>query len=118
MQAMPERSTGWWISPAIPTIANCVLAALWVFSTAGGWAVSAFCGNAEERDGTCAADVAMAEGASVPLAVVAAFIAVTAWAVPAVRRRYDRLDGFLTVAALVWVAAEGVLFVGGYVAKP
>ncbi|GLZ12071.1 hypothetical protein Acsp04_23060 [Actinomadura sp. NBRC 104425] len=79
--------------------------------------MSAFCGEAGERDDTCAADVAMAEVASVPPAVVAAFIAVVAWAVPAVRRRYARLDGLLTVAALVWVAAEGVLFVGGYVAK-
>ncbi|GAA4143191.1 hypothetical protein [Actinomadura keratinilytica] len=118
MQATPERSAGWWISPAIPTIANFVLAALWVFSTAGGWAESAFCEEAGERDGTCAADVAMAEAASIPLAVAAAFVAVGAWAVPAVRRRYARLDGLLTVAALIWVAAEGVLFVGGYAAKP
>ncbi|PRX00878.1 UNVERIFIED_ORG: hypothetical protein CLV66_1321 [Actinomadura viridilutea] len=115
---MPERSSGWWISPAIPTIANCALAALWVFSTIGGWGVRAFCGEGEQRDPKCAADVDLAEVLSVPLAVLAVALAVAAWALPAVRRRDDRLDGLLTVAAFFWVAAEGVLFVGGYVAKP
>jgi hypothetical protein len=37
---------------------------------------------------------------------------------PGVRRRPSRLDVTLTVAAFVWVIAEGVLFIGGYLAKP
>jgi hypothetical protein len=39
---MSGRPNGWWISPAIPTIANCALAVLWVFSALGGWGDAAF----------------------------------------------------------------------------
>jgi uncharacterized BrkB/YihY/UPF0761 family membrane protein len=118
VEAMPERSNAWWISPVIPTIANCALAVLWIFSTVGGWGVAAFCGSGDQRNTTCAADVNTAVIISMPPALLAAAIAVLSWAIPGVRRRADRLDAFLIVAAAVWILAEGILFVGGYVAKP
>lgn len=118
MQATPGRPNSWWISPAIPTIANCVLAALWVFSAVGGWGDAAFCGEDEERDPGCGAGFQDAVRVSAPIAAVGAILAVTAWSVPRLRRRPDRLDALLTGAAFVWVLAEGVLFIGGYLAKP
>jgi hypothetical protein len=114
---MPGRTNGWWISPAIPTIANVVLAVLWTFSALGGWGDAAFCGEDERHDPACGSDFDHAVQASAPLAVLAAVIAVTAWSLPSVRRRPDRLDAVLTGAAFVWVLAEGVLFIGGYLAK-
>ncbi len=114
---MSERPNGWWISPAIPTIANCALAALWIFSALGGWGEAAFCGEDEGHDPSCAAGFDDAVRVSAPVAVIAAALAVTAWTVPAVRRRPYRLDVLLAVAAFTWVIAEGVLFVGGYQAK-
>ncbi|MFG2006780.1 hypothetical protein ACGFNU_47305 [Spirillospora sp. NPDC048911] len=118
MQAMPGRSNGWWISPAIPTIANAVLATLWAFSALGGWGDAAFCGDADEHDAACGADFDIAVRFSVAPAGLAAMIALAAWALPHVRRNDDRLDALLTVAAFIWVFAEGVLFIGGLVAKP
>ncbi|TDC74360.1 hypothetical protein [Actinomadura sp. 7K507] len=118
MQVAPSRPGDWWVSPAIPTIANCVLGVLWVFSALGGWGDAAFCGEGEAYDPGCGAGFQDAVRLSAPVAVLAAAIAVTAWSIPRVRRRPDRLDALLTVAAFVWVFAEGVLFIGGYLAKP
>lgn len=115
---MPRRSDSWWVSPAIPTIANCVLAVLWAFSALGGWGDAAFCGEGAKRDPGCGAGFDDAVRVSAPAAVIAAIVAVTAWSVPGVRRRPDRLDALLTGAAFVWVLAEGILFIGGYLAKP
>ncbi|WP_433333058.1 hypothetical protein [Spirillospora sp. CA-294931] len=114
---MSGRQNGWWISPAIPTIANCLLALLWGFSAYGGWGDAAFCGEAEARDPVCSSDFELAVLFSVPPAVLAAAIAVAAWALPSTRHRPDRLDALLTIAAIVWILAEGILFIGGYVAK-
>ncbi|MFA1551900.1 hypothetical protein [Actinomadura chokoriensis] len=118
MQATPGRANSWRISPAIPTIANCALAVLWFFSALGGWGDAAFCGEDDRHDPGCGAGFDDAVRLASPVAVLAAAIAVSAWAVPGVRRRPDRLDVFLTVAAFVWVFAEAVLFVGGYLAQP
>lgn len=115
---MQGRSGSWWISPAIPTIANCVLALLWFFSALGGWGDAAFCGEDDRHDPGCGAGFDDAVRLSSPVAVLAVVIAVTAWAMHSARRRPDRLDALLTVAAFVWVLAEAVLFVGGYLAKP
>lgn len=115
---MSGSPNGWWISPAIPTIANCALAVLWAFSALGGWGDAAFCGEDEARDPGCGAGFDDAVRLSAPVAVIAAAVAVTAWSMPGVRRRPRRLDVTLTVAAFAWVVAEGVLFVGGYLAKP
>jgi hypothetical protein len=118
VQAMPGRTYGLWISPAIPTIANCALAALWFFSALGGWGDAAFCGQDDGHDPGCGADFDDAVRLSAPVAVVAAAMAVSAWALHGIQRRPGRLDAFLTVAAIVWVLAEALLFVGGYLAKP
>ncbi|MEU8347634.1 hypothetical protein AB0C74_38545 [Spirillospora sp. NPDC048832] len=118
MQAMPDRSNSWRISPAIPTIANCALAALWFFSALGGWGDAAFCGEDDGHDPGCGAGFTDAVRLSSPLALLATAIAITAWAARTIRRWPDRLDAFLTVAAIIWVLAEAVLFIGGYLAKP
>ncbi len=115
---MPERTNGWWVSPALPTIANCMLAVLWFFSAVGGWGDAAFCGEADRHDPGCAAGFDDAVRLSGAVALLAAALAVTAWALHGVRRRPGRLDALLTVAAFVWVLAEAVLFVGGYLAQP
>jgi hypothetical protein len=117
VEAMPRRPNGWWISPVIPTIANCVLALLWGFSALGGWGDAAFCGDAEQHDPGCGADFDHAVLLSTPPALLAAVIVVVAWSLPGVRRRPSRLDAWLVIAALVWVLAEGILFVGGYIAQ-
>ncbi|RKS71268.1 hypothetical protein BZB76_5757 [Actinomadura pelletieri DSM 43383] len=114
---MPGRSDSWWISPAVPTIANSVLAVLWLFSAVGGWGDAAFCGEDEQRDQRCSAAFDDAVRVSAPLAVLATVLVVTAWSMPGVRRRPDRLDTLLAVAAVTWVLAEGVLFIGGYLAE-
>jgi hypothetical protein len=118
VQVMPERANGWWISPAIPTIANCVLAALWFFSALGGWGDAAFCGEDDRRDPGCSAGFDDAVRLSAPVALLAVGLVAAAWALHGIRRRPGRLDALLTVAAFVWVLAEAVLFVGGYLAKP
>ncbi|MQY04303.1 hypothetical protein [Actinomadura macrotermitis] len=111
---MPGRPDGWWISPAIPTIANGVLALLWGFSALGGWGDAAFCGESGLYDRACGDHFRIAVLASAPVAAVAALLAVAAWLVPSLRRRPDRLDSVLATAALIWVLAEGILFIGGY----
>lgn len=101
----------------IPTVANCALILLWVFSGFGGWGEAAFCADGETRDLRCAGRFDDAIAVSLVPAVVAAVIAVAAWVLPRIRRDDARLDRTLTISALVWVAAEAVLFVGGMLAK-
>ena len=118
MQVPPERSSEWWISPAIPTIANVALAAFWGFSTLGDWGYTAFCGASGARDAECAAGFDQVVAVSLVPAALAVVIALGAWLLPRIRRDAERLDGLLATSAFVWVAAEAVLFVGGYLAKP
>ena len=117
MQGPSRYTSGWWISPAIPATANCTLALLWAFSGFGGWGESAFCADEENRDPRCVGRFGDAVAVSLVPAVVAAIIALAAWALPRIRRNDARLDRALTISALVWVAAEAVLFVGGMLAK-
>jgi hypothetical protein len=114
---MPGRQNDWWISPAIPTIANGVLAALWGFSAFGGWGNAAFCHDGGPLDLQCADGFDTAIGISIVPALLAALIALGAWALPAVRRDSDLLDILLTGAAFLWVIAEGILFIGGYLVQ-
>jgi hypothetical protein len=118
VQVTPERMNGWWISPALPTIANCLLAVLWGFSTAGGWGETAFCGTEADHGGACASGFRVAVLISIAPAALAAITAAVSWALPQVRHRPARLDALLTAAAALWILAEGVLFIGGYLAKP
>jgi hypothetical protein len=117
VQATPGRQGRWWISPAIPTIANLTLAALWAFSAFGGWGTAAFCADGAKQP-DCVDRVHFVVGVSAVPAVLAAVVALGSWALPGVRRNADRLDDLLSVAALCWIAAETILFVGGYLAKP
>lgn len=115
---MPGRSDRWRISPAIPTIANLTLAALWGFSAVGGWGEAAFCGEADHLDQHCADRFDRTVVISLTPAALATVLALAAWALPPIRRLPDRLDSLLISAAVLWVLAEGILFIGGYLAKP
>jgi hypothetical protein len=117
VQVISDRPNGWWVSPVLPTIANCLLAVLWAFSSAGGWGEAAFCGEDAQRDPVCASDFEFAVTLSLPAAALAAAVVFVSWTLPGLRRRPQRLDALLTVAAAIWVVAEGILFVGGYLAK-
>src|ERR671915_2292631 len=84
VQASPGRQNRWWISPAIPTIANIALAVLWAFSAFGGWGRTAFCGDeAAARD--CTDGVGLAEAVSAVPAAIEAALALGSW--PAASRR-------------------------------
>ncbi|WP_147312249.1 hypothetical protein [Thermomonospora umbrina] len=99
-------------------MANVALAALWAFSALGGWGAEAFCGEGGNRDAGCGAAFDTAVLASLGAALPAAVTVVCAWALPGVRRDARRLDWVLALAAFMWLAAEGILVVGGYVAQP
>ncbi len=113
-----RQDEGWWISPAIPTIANGVLAALWAFSAFGGWGRTAFCRNGGPIDQGCSNGYDTTIVISLVPAVLAAVLAAASWALPSVRRDPTLLDTLLTIAALTWVVAQAVLFIGGYVVQP
>ncbi|WP_157408151.1 hypothetical protein [Actinomadura atramentaria] len=115
---MQERTDGRRISPAVPSIANLLLAALWACSTYGGWGESGFCGDGPARDPACSDGFAVAVLLSTPFAAAAAVLALASWASHDLRRRPSRNAARLTVAALGWVVAEGVLFLGGFVVQP
>ncbi|MBA9003347.1 hypothetical protein [Thermomonospora cellulosilytica] len=114
---MQSRAGGLRISPAIPTVANLALAALWACTALAGWGEQAFCGDIGHREPGCADGFGVAVLASLVLAVPAAAVAVAAWALPGTRRNAARLEAVLTLTALMWVAAEGILFVGGSLAQ-
>ncbi|MFD0902790.1 hypothetical protein [Actinomadura sediminis] len=117
MQVAPRRSGDWWISPAIPAVANAALAALWAFTALGGWGEQAFCGAGGAHDPTCATGFENAVLASLAVVIPAVVLALAAPAMSRVRRHPDRLGMMLTAAAFLWVGAEGILFLGGYLAQ-
>jgi hypothetical protein len=113
----PGRVEGWQISPVLPTIANCLLAALWGLSAYGGWGDTAFCAvDGGASNAACSQGFMDAVHWSLIAVVPAVLLAVGAWTF--VRQNTDRLDLLLTISAGLWVAAEGILFVGGYIAQP
>lgn len=99
----------------VPTICNAALLVLWLFSAFGGWGATAFCGDLAGAD--CLAGFDATVAISVPIATLAAVIAVAAWLVPWTRRSPDRLGAALVVAAFGWVVAEALLFGGGWLAQ-
>ncbi|RFU42689.1 hypothetical protein DZF91_05275 [Actinomadura logoneensis] len=117
MRIVPGRSNGRWLSPAVPTIATCVLAALWGFSAFGGWSDEAFCGEASAHDADCGDAVLRYVWLSVPAAFVGLGIGVMSWLLPGVRRRPGLLARNLSIAVCFWVLAETIMFVGGFLAK-
>jgi hypothetical protein len=113
-----RQDEGWWISPAIPTIANVVLGALWAFSAFGGWGRTAFCQDSGPLDQGCSSGFDTTIMISLVPALLATLLAAGAWLIPAVRRDPTLLDTLLTIAALSWVVAQAVLFLGGYLVQP
>jgi hypothetical protein len=101
-----------WIAPVIPVVANLLLAALWGLSVFAGWGLEAFCSTGEESDacGSRLGNVAVMSGI---FAIAAACCWAGAWIVPGVRRDPRRFSVLMSTAVGAWVAAEGVLFVGG-----
>lgn len=100
------------ISPAIPTVAVVLLAALWGLSVFAGWGLEAFCADGESS-GECAKRLDAVFTFSGLFAVVAGSAAVFAWLF-APRRAFMPL---MRVAVVGWVAAEAVLFAGGMLVR-
>lgn len=117
MQVAPRRTGEWRISPAIPAVANLTLAALWMFTAVGGWGEQAFCGAGAVTDRTCAAGVHDAVLVSLAAVIPAAGIILMAAVLYTARREPERLTSLLTVAAILWVLAEGIVFFGGHLAQ-
>ncbi|GAA3442535.1 hypothetical protein [Planomonospora venezuelensis] len=100
------------ISIVIPTVANALLAALWVMSVFAGWGTKAFC-----SDAGCAArmnEVALVSGL---FAAVAVCCTAAAWLPPAARRDDRRLMALTGAAAAAWTAAVGTVFAGGMIVR-
>ncbi|MDP9848487.1 hypothetical protein [Streptosporangium lutulentum] len=100
------------ISPAIPVVANLLLAALWGFSVFAGWGPEAFC-----SEGGCVERLDGVSRLSALFAVIAACCTAGAWLAPRARRDEDRLTALMIAALAVWVIAEGILFVGGLIVR-
>ncbi|MFV2179397.1 hypothetical protein ACFHW2_07505 [Actinomadura sp. LOL_016] len=99
-------------------MANAALAALWAFTAFGGWGEQAFCGVGGAHDPTCATGFENAVLSSLAVVIPAVVITLTALALRRVRHHPDRLGMMLTAAAFLWVGAEGIVFLGGYLAQP
>ncbi|MEU8804849.1 hypothetical protein [Spirillospora sp. NPDC048819] len=117
MQVAPRRTGEWRISPAIPALANLTLAALWLFTTLGGWGEQAFCGAVGVADQGCVDGVHNAVLVSLAAVIPSVGIILVALLLFRPRRDPDRLSGMLTAAAILWVFAEGVVFLGGHLAQ-
>ncbi|MDF5757822.1 hypothetical protein [Spongiactinospora sp. TRM90649] len=96
------------ISPVIPTVAVLLLAALWGASVYAGWGLEAFCSDGEPVS-ACAARLETVSTFSGLFAVVGGCCAVAAWLL----RSPHALMPLMIAAVVAWVAAEGVLFLGG-----
>lgn len=117
VQVSSNQGGGWGVSPAIPLVANAVLALLWSFSAFGGWGRSAFCGTGVTRDRACADEIGAAVDISLVPAGAALLIVLVALAWPTIRRDIDRLDLLLTISGFLWVLAGGIVFLFGYLAQ-
>ncbi|TDE22768.1 hypothetical protein [Actinomadura sp. 6K520] len=117
MQVARSGTGEWRISPAIPAVADLALAVLWAFTALGGWAEQGFCRVDGVPDPTCAADVHNAVLVSLVAVIPAVGIILAACAFYRLRRDLHRVTGMLTAAAVLWVVAEGIVFLGGQLAK-
>ncbi|WP_336210686.1 hypothetical protein [Nonomuraea sp. LPB2021202275-12-8] len=104
------------ISPIIPTIASFLLAALWALSVFAGWGLEAFCAGGESSP-ACSQRLATVSTVSGLFAAVAACCTAAAWLIPSSRRDPRTFSRFMGVAVVAWIAAEGVLFFGGMLAR-
>ncbi|GAA3151335.1 hypothetical protein [Nonomuraea roseoviolacea] len=102
-------------SPIIPTIASFLLAALWGLSVFAGWGMEAFCPGGGPED--CPQRLYLVSTVSGLFAVLAACCTAGAWLVPTARRDARAFTWLLGVGVAAWIAAEGVLFLGGMLAR-
>ncbi|WP_214326460.1 hypothetical protein [Nonomuraea sediminis] len=100
-------------SPIIPTIASFLLAALWGLSVFAGWGLQAFCDGSV----SCADRLGSVSTISGLFAVLAACCTAAAWLVPASRHDQRTFSLVMGAAVVAWVIAEGVLFLGGMIAR-
>ncbi|MBF8189011.1 hypothetical protein ITP53_25410 [Nonomuraea sp. K274] len=103
-------------SPFIPTFASFLLAALWGLSVFAGWALEAFCAG-DEFALACSRRLDVFSTVSGWFAALAAGCTAAAWLLPRARhdaRTFNRLIG---VGMVFWIIAEGVLFLGGMLAR-
>ncbi|MFI7618437.1 hypothetical protein ACIBP6_45175 [Nonomuraea terrae] len=101
-------------SPIIPTIASFLLAALWALSVFAGWGLQAFCVDGQPA---CAQRLGAVTGVSGLFAAVAAVCTAGAWLMPFSRRDQRAFTRVMGAGMLAWIAAEGVLFVGGLLVR-
>ena len=104
------------ISPVIPTVASFLLAALWALSVFAGWGLEAFCAGGESA-ADCSQRLDSVSAVSGLFAVAAACCAAGAWAVPSARNDPRVFSRFMGVSVAAWIVAEGVLFLGGMLAR-
>ncbi|WP_157099924.1 MULTISPECIES: hypothetical protein [Microbispora] len=97
-----------WVPPVIPAVACLLLAALWGMSVFDGWGQEAFCPGAPSS-WECADRLTMVIMVSGLVALAAVAVTATAW--------LARRESLFGTAVLLWLAAVGVLFVGGVVAQ-
>ncbi|GLW12891.1 hypothetical protein Misp01_80190 [Microtetraspora sp. NBRC 13810] len=95
-------------APVIPTLAVLLLAALWGFSVFAGWGLEAFCSQGESAE-DCARRLDTVATFSSVFAVIGAGCSLAAWLFASPRSYMSLMAG----AIAAWLAAEGVLFVGG-----
>ncbi|KAB8191413.1 hypothetical protein FH608_029555 [Nonomuraea phyllanthi] len=103
-------------SPIIPTVASFLLAALWVLSVFADWGLEAFCAGGETAS-ACSRRLAAVSTVSALFAALAACATAAAWLFPWSRsdpRTFGRVMG---ASVACWVVAEGVLFLGGLMAR-
>ncbi|MCK2213573.1 hypothetical protein MF672_007165 [Actinomadura sp. ATCC 31491] len=101
-------------SPIIPTIASFLLAALWGLSVFAGWGLEAFCADGES---VCAQRLSTASTVSGLVAALAACCTAAAWLLPPARHDVRLFGRLMGAGVAAWVVAEGVLFLGGLLAR-
>ncbi len=97
------------VPPAIQAAASLLLATLWGFAVFGGWSTQAFCTTSLGPSPDCADRIASVVALSVLVGVVAAGATGVAW--------LGRRESLYGAAAVAWVVALVVLFVGGLAAR-
>ncbi|MGR6914049.1 hypothetical protein ACU635_07350 [[Actinomadura] parvosata] len=103
-------------SPIIPTIASFLLAALWGLSVFAGWGLEAFCAGGE-APAACSQRLGAVSTVSGLFAALAACCTVAAWLLPWSRQDSRAFAQIMGAGVLAWIAAEGVLFLGGMLVR-
>ncbi|HEX4814724.1 MAG TPA: hypothetical protein VFV66_18445 [Nonomuraea sp.] len=103
-------------SPVIPTIASVLLAALWGLSVFAGWGLAAFCTGGESSSG-CSQRLGAVSTVSGLFAALAACCTAAAWLLPWARHDSRAFGHVMGAGLLAWIVAEGVLFLGGLLAR-